>query len=66
MQTSVINSYLGDELANKVKHLNKALVQATQIISRLESENNRLRDVLIGLASENNKDLVPDSEAMGV
>lgn len=61
-----MNSYIADELANKVKYLNNALSQAQNIISALEVENNRLRDVLINLTSENNKDLVLDSEAVCV
>jgi hypothetical protein len=61
-----MNSYVADELANKVKHLQFALTQAQSIINILESENHRLKDVLINLASENNTDLVLDSEAICV
>lgn len=61
-----MNSYVADELANKVKHLQFALNQAQSIIDALENENLRLKDVLISLASENNKDLVLDSEAVCV
>jgi hypothetical protein len=61
-----MNSYVADELANKVKHLQFALAQAQSIISTLESENHRLQDALINLASENNTDLVLDSEAVCV
>jgi hypothetical protein len=61
-----MNSYVADELANKVKHLQFALTQAQGIINTLESENHRLQDVLINLASENNTDLVLDSEAICV
>jgi hypothetical protein len=61
-----MNSYVADELANKVKHLQFALTQAQSIINTLESENHRLKDVLINLASENNTDLVLDSEAICV
>lgn len=66
MVVKTMNSYIADELANKVKQLSLALSQAQTIISSLEKENNRLRDVLIDLASENNKDLVLDSEAVCV
>lgn len=67
MVVQTLNYYVADELANKVKHLQKALSQAEKIISVLEQENNRLHDVLISLASENNnKDLVLDSEAVCV
>lgn len=61
-----MNSYVADELANKVKHLQFALTQAESIINTLEIENHRLKDVLINLASENNADLVLDSEAVCV
>lgn len=66
MVVKSFNSYIADELANKVKHLHNALLEAENIISTLETENQRLQDVLIGLASENNKDLVLDSEAVCV
>lgn len=61
-----MNSYVADELANKVKYLQSALSQAESIINTLEIENHRLKDVLINLASENNTDLVLDSEAVCV
>jgi hypothetical protein len=66
MLTNQINSYVADELAYKVKHLHSALIQAEKIINTLENENNRLKDVLISLASENNEGLVLDSEAICV
>ena len=66
MVVKSMNSYVADELANKVKHLQFALTQAQSIINTLESENHRLKDVLINLASENNTDLVLDSEAICV
>jgi hypothetical protein len=61
-----MNYYIADELANKVRFLHAALHQAENIISKLENENQRLHDVLINLASQNNKDLVLDSEAVCV
>ena len=61
-----MNSYVSDELAVKVKYLQSALTQAERIIHTLEVENHRLKDVLINLASENNTDLVLDSEAICV
>lgn len=61
-----MNSYVADELANKVKHLQSALSQAESIINTLETENHRLQDVLINLASKNNTDLILDSEAVCV
>jgi hypothetical protein len=66
MVVKSMNSYVADELANKVKHLQFALTQAQNIINILEIENHRLKDVLINLASENNTDLVLDSEAICV
>lgn len=66
MVVKSMNSYVADELAVKVKHLQIALNQARDIIDKLESENHRLQDVLISLASENNGDLVLDSEAVCV
>lgn len=63
MVVKSMNSYVADELANKVKHLQLALDQAKNIIDMLETENGRLKDVLIGLASENNQGYVLDSEA---
>jgi hypothetical protein len=66
MAVKSMNSYVADELANKVKHFHRALVEAENIISALEKENQRLQDVLISLALENNKDLVLDSEAVCV
>jgi hypothetical protein len=66
MVVKSMNSYVADELANKVKHLQFALTQAQSIINTLESENHRLKDALINLASENNTDLVLDSEAICV
>jgi len=52
----IMKSYVADELSNKVYHLNKALKQAQDIIAILEKENNRLRDVLIDLASLKKED----------
>lgn len=61
-----MNSFVADELANKVRVLSQALSKAEQIIATLEEENDSLKDVLMGLASENNRDLVLDSEAVCV
>lgn len=66
MVVKTMNIYVADELANKVKHLQSALYSAKSIIEALETENKRLQDVLISLASENNGDLVLDSEAICV
>ena len=66
MVVKTMNSYVADELIYKVKQLSIALAQAESIISSLEIENNRLKDVLMDLASTDNKDLVLDSEAVCV
>jgi ABC-type transporter Mla subunit MlaD len=66
MVVNSTNSYIADELANKVKHLHIALTQAKEIIDTLEAENIRLNDVLKSLASEHNGDLILDSEAICV
>ena len=54
--------YMNDQLANRVKSLQKALNQAERIINTLESENQRLKDALANLASENNQGYILDSE----
>lgn len=43
MSDNSMNIYVADELQNKVKHLHSAIEQAQEIISVLESENNRIR-----------------------
>jgi cell division protein FtsB len=55
--------YMNDQLADRVKVLQKALNQAERMIAILEQENNNLKDALNSLASENNKDYILDSEA---
>ena len=55
--------YMTDQLADRVKILQKALNQAERIMFSLEQENQRLKDVLANLASENNEGYVLDSEA---
>lgn len=58
-----LNEYMTDTLIDRVKTLQKALNQAENIINTLDSENQRLRDALISLASENHTDYILDSEA---
>jgi hypothetical protein len=60
MSPKSMNYYVADELANKVRFLHTALSQAEDIISKLEEENKRLQDVLINLASKNNKGYILD------
>jgi peptidoglycan hydrolase CwlO-like protein len=55
--------YMNDQLANRVKSLQKALNQAEKIMNTLETENQRLKDVLANLTSENNQGYILDSEA---
>jgi regulator of replication initiation timing len=55
--------YMNDQLANRVKSLQKALNQAEKIMNTLELENKRLKDVLANLTSENNEGYILDSEA---
>ena len=55
--------YMNDQLANRVKSLQKALNQAEKIMNTLELENQRLKDALANLASENNQGYILDSEA---
>ena len=55
--------FMNDQLADRVKMLQKALNQAEKIITTLEKENNNLKDVLNNLTSENNQDYILDSEA---
>lgn len=51
------NSFIADELAIKHRYLHRALEQANDIISTLDAENSRLKDVLANLASKNKEDL---------
>lgn len=47
------SEYMADELMNRVRHLQKALNQAEQIIHACEKENENLKDVLNSLTSKN-------------
>jgi ABC-type transporter Mla subunit MlaD len=58
-----VNDFITDQLAKRVQHLQKALNQAERIVNTLEEENQRLKDVLANLASENNEGYILDSEA---
>ncbi len=49
-----MNYFVGDELANKVKHLSKALEIATNVIGTLEEENKRLA-ALLDVITDSNK-----------
>ena len=63
MVVRTATEYMNDQLADRVKVLQKALNQAEKIIATLEIENNNLKDVLNNLTSENNEGYVLDSEA---
>lgn len=59
---NVMNTYIADELANKVKVLSQTLKQTNGIIETLEKENNRLKDILVNLMSIENTDLLSISQ----
>jgi regulator of replication initiation timing len=63
MVVRTATEYMNDQLANRVKSLQKALNQAEKIMNTLELENQRLKDVLANLASENNGGYILDSES---
>jgi regulator of replication initiation timing len=63
MVVRTATEYMNDQLANRVKSLQKALNQAEKIMNTLELENQRLKDVLANLASENNEGYILDSES---
>lgn len=63
MVVRTATEYMNDQLANRVKSLQKALNQAEKIINTLELENQRLKDALANLASTNNQGYILDSEA---
>lgn len=63
---TTMNNYMGDELAHKVKILSQALTHAQSIIKTLEEENQLLNNALMGLATDNDKDPVLDSEFLCV
>jgi hypothetical protein len=62
MVVRTVTEYMNDQLADRVKLLQKALNSAENIINTLEKENQRLKDVLANLASENNEGYILDSE----
>ena len=62
MVVRTATEYMNDQLANRVKSLQKALNQAEKIMNTLEIENQRLKDVLNSLTSENNQGYTLNSE----
>lgn len=63
MVVRTITEYMNDKLSDRVIALQKALNQAEKIMNMLQEENQRLKDVLSNLTSENNQGYVLDSEA---
>jgi hypothetical protein len=63
MVVRTITEYMNDKLSDRVATLQKALNQAEKIMNSLELENQRLKDVLANLASENNEGYILDSES---
>jgi triphosphoribosyl-dephospho-CoA synthetase len=55
---NVMNTYIADELAKKVKILSQTLKQTKNIVETLEKENHRLKDILVNLMSIENTDLL--------
>ena len=56
--SNVMNTYIADELAYKVKILSQALQKSENIINSLETENIILKDILANLMSIKKEDLV--------
>ena len=52
----IMKNYVADELANKVYHLTQALKQATDIIEKLDAQNENLKQILsnLGVETESN------------
>jgi regulator of replication initiation timing len=63
MVVKTVPEYMNDQLSDRVNTLHKALNQAEKIINALEMENQRLKDVLSSLTSENNEGYILDSES---
>lgn len=63
MVVRTITEYMNDKLADRVQTLQKALNQAEKIMNSLEQENQRLKDVLANLTSENNEGYMLNSES---
>ena len=63
MVVRTITEYMNDKLADRVQTLQKALNQAEKIMNSLEQENQRLKDVLANLTSENKEGYILYSEA---
>jgi hypothetical protein len=63
MVVRTITEYMNDKLADRLQTLQRALNQAEKIMNSLEQENQRLKDVLANLTSENNEGYILDSES---
>jgi hypothetical protein len=62
MVVKTVTEYMNDQLVSRVSHLQQALNQAEHIMHILEEENQRLKDALVSLASENNEGYVLHDE----
>ena len=60
VRTAVV--YSNNQLANGIKTLHQALNQAEIIMNTLATENQRLKDALANLASENNQGYILHNE----
>lgn len=54
-----MNSYVADELANKVYHLTQALNQTQEIVKRLEIENATLKECLDDIQNDSRLVSIP-------
>lgn len=63
MVVRTLSEIMNEQLIDRVKSLQNALNHAERIINTMERENERLKDVLNSLTSENNEGYVLDSEA---
>jgi small-conductance mechanosensitive channel len=63
MVVKTASEYIADQLIDRIRQLQTALNQAEEIMMSLEQENKRLKDALIGLASENKEGYVLNGEA---
>ena len=53
---TIAYNFIGDELVNKIKVLTITLNDTKSLLSQLEIENKTLKDALMNLASEQNKE----------
>ena len=51
------NTFIADELETKTNYLHQALLQAEKIIDMLETENQRLKDIINNICDSKTKDI---------